>query len=51
MYSYHYTDLFWPRGFQEVEAPGFLDKRYMKEVRFSDLSTVRLYPKEILVRS
>jgi len=31
-------------GFQEVEAPRFQDKRYMKLVRFSALNTGRLYP-------
>jgi hypothetical protein len=29
---------------QEVEAPKFLDKRYMKVVRLSAVSTGRLYP-------
>jgi len=33
-----------PWGFQEVEAPGFQDKRHMKVVWLSALSTGRLYP-------
>ena len=33
-------------GFQEVEAPEFLDNRHMKVVRLSALSTGRLYPQE-----
>jgi hypothetical protein len=33
-----------PWGFQEVEAPEFLDNRHMKVVRLSALSTGRLYP-------
>jgi hypothetical protein len=31
-------------GFQEVEAPRFLDNRHMKVVRLSALRTGRLYP-------
>jgi hypothetical protein len=31
-------------GFQEVEAPEFLDNRHMKVVRLSALGTGRLYP-------
>jgi hypothetical protein len=31
-------------GFQEVEAPTFLDNRHMKVVRLSVLRTGRLYP-------
>ena len=34
-------------GFQEVEAPGFQDSRYMKVVRLSALRTGRFYPQEI----
>ena len=33
-----------PWGFQEVEAPEFLDNRHMKVVRLSALRTGRLYP-------
>jgi hypothetical protein len=33
-------------GFQEVEAPQFLDNRHMKVVRLSALRTGRLYPQE-----
>jgi hypothetical protein len=33
-----------PVGFQEVEAPRFLDNQHMKVVRLSALSTGRLYP-------
>src|SRR5215470_10409421 len=32
-----------PLGFQEVEAPRFLDNRHMKVVRLSALRTGRLY--------
>jgi hypothetical protein len=35
-----------PLGFQEVEAPEFLDNRHMKVVRLSALRTGRLYPQE-----
>jgi hypothetical protein len=35
-----------PLGFQEVEAPEFLDNRHMKLVRLSALRTGRLYPQE-----
>jgi hypothetical protein len=35
-----------PLGFQEVEAPEFLDNRHMKVVRFSALLTGRIYPQE-----
>jgi hypothetical protein len=31
-------------GFQEVEAPRFIDNRHMKVVRLSALLTGRLYP-------
>jgi hypothetical protein len=31
-------------GLQEVEAPEFLDSRYMKVVKLSALSTGCLYP-------
>jgi hypothetical protein len=33
-----------PWGFQEVEAPRFLDNRHMKMVRLSALRTGRIYP-------
>jgi hypothetical protein len=33
-----------PLGFQEVEAPRFLDNRHMKMVTLSDIRTGRLYP-------
>jgi hypothetical protein len=33
-------------GFQEVEAPEFLDNRHMKVVKLSALRTGRLYPQE-----
>jgi hypothetical protein len=33
-----------PLGFQEVEAPEFLDSRHMKVVKLSALHTGRLYP-------
>jgi hypothetical protein len=33
-----------PLGFQEVEAPRFLDNRYTKMVRSLALSTGRIYP-------
>jgi hypothetical protein len=35
-----------PWGFQEVEAPEFLDNRHMKVVRLSALRTGPLYPQE-----
>jgi hypothetical protein len=35
-----------PLGFQEVEAPGFLDNRHMKVVRLSAPRIGRLYPQE-----
>ena len=38
-----------PWGFQEAEAPRFQDNRHMKVVRFSALSTGRLYPQEIFL--
>jgi hypothetical protein len=38
------TGLDRPWGFQEVEAPRFLDNRYMKVVRLSSLRTGHLYP-------
>jgi hypothetical protein len=38
------TGLDRPLGFQEVEAPIFLDNRHMKVVRLSALHTGRLYP-------
>ena len=36
----------WPRRFQDVKAPRFLDTRPMKVVRSSPLHTGRLYPQE-----
>jgi hypothetical protein len=33
-------------GFQEAEAPEFLDSRHMKVVRVSALTTGHLYPQE-----
>jgi hypothetical protein len=39
----HYS-LHRPLGFQEVEAPRFIDNRHMKVVRLSALPTGRLYP-------
>jgi hypothetical protein len=38
------TGLEKPLGFQEVEAPRFLDSRHMKVVGLSVLRTGRLYP-------
>jgi hypothetical protein len=38
------TGLDRPLGFQEVEAPRFLDNRHMKVVRLSDLRIGRVYP-------
>jgi hypothetical protein len=38
------TGLDRPWGFQEVEAPRFLDNRHMKVVRLSAIGTGRLYP-------
>jgi hypothetical protein len=40
------TGLDKPFGFQEVEAPEFLDNRHMNVVRLSALRTGRLYPQE-----
>jgi hypothetical protein len=44
--SFPATGLDRPLGFQEVEAPEFLDNRHMKVVRLSALSTGRLYTQE-----
>jgi hypothetical protein len=44
--SFPATGLDRPLGFQEVEAPEFLDNRHMKVERFSALRTGRLYPQE-----
>jgi len=46
-YSYSFTDLDRPLGFQEAESTRILNSRHMKVVRFSALRTVRLYPQEI----
>jgi len=43
------TGLDRPRGFQDVEAPRFLDSRHMKTVRLSALRTSCLYPQEIFL--
>jgi hypothetical protein len=40
------TGLDRPLGFQETEAPEFLENRHMKLVRLSALRTGRLYPQE-----
>jgi hypothetical protein len=40
------TGLDRPVGFQEVEAPEFIDNRHMKVVRLSALRTGRLYPRK-----
>jgi hypothetical protein len=38
------TGLDRPTGFEEVEAPRFLDNRHMKVVRLTALRTGRVYP-------
>jgi hypothetical protein len=38
------TGLDRPLGFQEAEAPTFLDNRHMKVVRLSAIRTGRVYP-------
>ena len=38
------TGLYWPWGFQHVEAPRFQDSRHMKVVRLLALYTGHLYP-------
>jgi hypothetical protein len=43
-YSNPITGLDRPLGFQEVEAPRFVDNRHMKVLRLSALRTGRLYP-------
>jgi hypothetical protein len=40
------TGLDRPLGFQEVEAPEFLDNRHLKVVRLPALRNGRLYPQE-----
>jgi hypothetical protein len=40
-----------PFGFQEVEAPEFLDNRHMKVVSLSALRTGRLYPQDFITSS
>jgi hypothetical protein len=37
-------------GFQEVEAPRFLEKRHINVVRLSAFGPGRLYPQEIFLR-
>ena len=44
--SFPATGLDRPLGFQEVEAPEFLDNRHIKVVRLLALGTGRLYPQE-----
>jgi hypothetical protein len=44
--SFPVTGLEWPLGFQEVEAPEFLDNRHIKVVRLSALRTGHLYPQD-----
>jgi hypothetical protein len=46
MQNFPATGLERPLGFQEAEAPEFLDNRHMKVVRLSALCTGRLYPQE-----
>jgi hypothetical protein len=48
-FFYPITGLDRPLGFQEVEAPRFLDNRHMKVVRLSALRTGRLHPQEIFL--
>ena len=45
----HVQAYYKPTGFQEFEAPTFLDNRHTKVVRLSVLRTGRLYPKEIFM--
>jgi hypothetical protein len=44
--SFPATGLDRPLGFQEAEAPEFLDNQHMKVVRFSALHIGLLYPHE-----
>jgi hypothetical protein len=43
------TGLYRPWGFQEFEAPGFLDNRHMKVVRLSAMCTGRIYSQQIFL--
>jgi hypothetical protein len=43
------TGLGRPRGFQEVEAPRFLDNRHIKMARLSAVRIGRLWPQEIFL--
>jgi hypothetical protein len=43
------TGLDKPLGFQEFEAPRFLDSRHINVIRLSDLGTGHLYPQKIFL--